>query len=378
MNVAVNSAKTAPQAKMKTTLLTVVNAVTADLVKVNGGGSLVYYKANIGKYWDLSKPTALQFVAVIEKKFAQNNKFHGYFDPKKHHMAPGTLRDFVETRISFDDMVTAFVNSSCEQANLPGRGSLALGHLVMVHYKTTDDAYDSGRFMAVLVGDQGGFEFDTDLQPVDLTSINTSELRHAAMFDLTLFYETFPKNDGDPYLKFITGKSKSTFLRDAFGCGNYIPNKNSVEQVNQAVRDFLDDPAIPTERRLFIVKKVTSYMEAAAKNRIPVSVAEIQDVISESLPAKSDKRNKFSEFVNEGEYTISEHFQPTRSGAALFSNIDIADPEGKYKCTVNLGAISYENNKTDCSVTVDKNLDLIKIPITPSAREEIKKILGEE
>lgn len=355
----------------------VLNAITADLFKVQNG-ALAYYGAKIGKNWDLRKDTALGFVNVIERKFAKNNKFHGYFSPRNQHMAPVVLQSFVDGEIDFEQLVKAFVDSACDEANLPNRGALTLGHLVMVHYKTQSDVDDVGRFLAVLVGKQDGFDFDSDLQPVDLTSINTSELRHAAMFDLTLFKETFPRNDGDAYLKFITGKSRSVFLKDAFGCTDHIPNRDSVEQVSAAVLDFLNDSSIPEARRLKIVDSVTTHLVVAARKNISVSIQDIQKVINDALPLGSNKIDGFSGFVNDGGYTISERFQPTRASALILQNVEIADPKIGFKCSVNLQAISYDHAEDRKAITVDGDLTSINIPLTPQSREILKKILGEK
>jgi nucleoid-associated protein YejK len=353
----------------------VLNAITADLFR-NQNKGLSYYDATIGKSWDLAKDTAIEFVNVIERKFVKNNKFHGYFSADSTHMAPKTLLEFVGGKISFENLVKEFVSNACAEANLPTRGRITMGHLVMVHYKTKNDLDDLGRFLTVLVGKQDGFDFDSDLQPVDLTSINTSELRHAAMFDLTLFKEIYPLNDGDAYLKFITGKSRSAFFKDAFGCADHIPNRDSVEQVNAAILEFLDDPAIPNKRRLLIVEKVTTHLAVAAKNKIAVSIKDVQQVINNSLPLGSDKIDGFVNFVNLGEYSISERFQPTRGTAQLLRNVEITDPHGVFRCSVNLEAISYSDVGNEKLITVDEDLTNIKIPLTPHARSIIKKILG--
>jgi nucleoid-associated protein YejK len=376
MNLPVSPNPVASQPHANLSSLIVINAVTADLFKDNIG-NIPFYDARIGKNWNLENRTAIDFVSVIERKFAKNNKYHGFFDPESYHIAPRTLQQFVDNSIGFDDMVKAFVDNACVEANEVGRGSLTLGHLVMVHYKTQNDVEDAGRFLAVLVGDQGGFEFDSDLQPVDLKSINTSELRHAAMFDLTLFKETYPANDGDAYLKFIAGKSKSAFLQEAFGCGNYIPNKFSVEQVNKAVLDFLDDPIIPGARRLKILSEVTTYLEVAAKKKVAVSIDQIQQVINKSLPPESDKIDHFSGFVNLGDYTISERFQPTRQSAGLLKNVDIADPSGNFKCSVSLEAIGFDGSDDGKIIKVDNNLESITFPLTSQASAIIRQILCE-
>ena len=354
-----------------------LNAITTDLFKTYNQ-SATYYTAKIGKSWDLTKSTAIDFVNVIERKFARNNKFHGYFPSTNKHMAPNTLLEFINGKSSFEKLVEAFIENACYEANLPNRGSLSLGHLVMIYYKTKDDHDDIGRLLAVLVGKQDGFDFDADLQPIDLASINTSELRHAAMFDLTLFKETYPENDGDAYLKFITGKSRSAFFKDAFGCADHIPNRDSVEQVNAAVLDFLDDPSIPSKRRVLIIEKVTNHLSLAAKNNVAVSINDIQQVINSSLPTGSQKTNEFIEFVNTGGYSISERFQPTRSNAQFLKSVEITDPNGIFKCSVNLEAIGYSDTQSEKHIIVDEELTSIKLPLTAHARSIIIQILGKK
>ncbi|QRR30902.1 nucleoid-associated protein [Pseudomonas simiae] len=356
--------------------LLVINAQTADIYKKTLSG-LTFYEAKIGKSWDLTKTTAQEFVTVIERKFARNNKFHGFFSPQSLHMAPITLSEYISQRIDFDAMVKAFVDSACNVANEPGRGALSLGHLVIVHYRTAAEEDDTGRVLAVLVGKKEGFDFDADLQPVDLSSINTSELRHAAMFDLTLFKEIYPKNDGEAYLKFIVGKSRSSFFKEAFGCGDHVPNKDSVEQVNKAVLDFLGSSELGRKQKLIIIESVTEHMALAAKHQKAITIDEIEVIINKKLPVESDKIGKFKEFVNLGGYVVSERFQPTRNDAVALKTIDINDPIGNFRCHVSLESIGYLSAGTSKPVKVDDDLQFITMPLTPEARAAIKQILGE-
>ncbi|MCY1441689.1 hypothetical protein D9M71_580160 [compost metagenome] len=151
-----------------------------------------------------------------------------------------------------------------------------------------------------------------------------------------------------------------------------------MEQVNTAVLAFLDDPSIPAQRRLLIVEKVTSHLATAAKKNIAVSIRDIQQVINGSLPIGSQKIDSFSEFVNLGGYTISERFQPTRLSALSLKSVDITDPLGIFKCSVNLEAISYYDSETGKPIIVDGALQHITLPLTPQASAIIKQILGEK
>ncbi|MEE1917719.1 nucleoid-associated protein [Pseudomonas asiatica] len=189
--------------------------------------------------------------------------------------------------------------------------------------------------------------------------------------------QDFPKNDGEAYLKFITGKSKSAFLKDAFGCEDYIPNQYSIEQVNKAVLDFLDDPSIPSERRLKVLEQVVKHLDAAAKKQGAVSINEIQQVINKQLPLNSKKIDGFSEFVNLGNYIISDRFQPTRQNASYLNSVDITDPHGNFKCNVSLSAIGLGSSDDGKTIRVDRDFQTITLPLTPQAQSIIKQILGE-
>lgn len=355
--------------------LCVIAAQTADMFKSSIGGTS-FYEANLGKKWDLSKQTAKEFINIIERKFARNNKLHGYFSSESPHMAPVILGKYIRQELKFEQVVKEFVDNALLVANEPGRGSLMLGHLVFVHYKDGTEPDDIGRFLAVLVGKQAGFDFNSDLEPVNLTSINTSELRHAAMFDLTLFDIIYPGNDGDSYVKFIAGKSRSDFLRDAFGCGDYIPNKNSVEELNRALQDFLGNSSLKKGLRQAIIESVKDHLAHAASKQLPVTLDEVQQVINKKLPNNAEETDRFKEFVNNGGYTVSAVFQPTRSSAEKIHNVEINDPTGNFKCTVTLGAIGYMSAAEQKPVKVDDNLEYITLPLTTEAREAIRKMLG--
>lgn len=355
--------------------LVVIAAQTADMFKSSIGGAN-FYDAKLGKKWDLSKQTAKEFINIIERKFARNNKLHGYFSSETPHLAPVILGNYIQQELTFEQLVQEFVDNSLLVANEPGRGSLMLGHLVFVHYKDGTEPDDIGRFLAVLVGRQAGFDFNSDLEPINLSSINTSELRHAAMFDLTLFDHIYPGNDGEAYVKFIAGKSKSDFLRDAFGCGNYIPNKNSVEELNRALQDFLGKSELQRKLRQAIMESVQNHLANAASKQSPVTLDEIQQVINKKLPNNADGIDKFKDFVNNGGYTVSAVFQPTRNGAEKITNVEINDPTGNFKCTVTLGSIGYMSAAEQKPVKVDDNLEYITLPLTKEAREAIQKMLG--
>ena len=345
------------------------------MFKTSVGGAS-FYDANLGKTWDLTKPTAKEFIKIIEKKFARNNKLHGFFSAQTKHMAPAKLENYIASKIAFEQLVESFVDSALDIANERGRDNLMLGHLVFVHYKDGTEPDDIGRFLAVLVGKQAGFDFNSDLEPVNLTSINTNELRHAALFDLTLFDLIYPGNDGEAYVKFIAGKSKSDFLREAFGCGDYIPNKDSVEQLNKAIQDFLGASNLQRNQKQTILQSVKDHLAQAASKQVPVTLDEIQHVINKKLPHNVDEIDKFKDFVNNGGYIVSAVFQPTRSSAETMINVEINDPTGNFKCIVTLESIGYMNATEQKPVKVDDNLEYITLPLTPMAREAILKMLG--
>ncbi|MFP5499049.1 MAG: nucleoid-associated protein [Gammaproteobacteria bacterium] len=294
-----------------------------------------------GTVWDLTNETALNFVEKIEEKFRKKNKLHGMFDPKRYHLMPENLKSYLDSKIEFMEFVSVAAASLKSQANDPSKTGLSGGNIIFVHYKTNDE-HDIGRILIVMVGQKSGFEFDANLQPKSLSSIDVNALKQAAYFDLNLFDVGYPANDGeDAYLRFIQGNSKSLFFQDALGCNQSISNKDSAKNVIQAFRDFAKEAEVVRGTKDKIEEQLHQLFikKSHSKENKTITLVEIQNVIDRNLPLDSSIIGKFSRFVNERQYEVSERFEPTTQTAKSLIQLEVRDSSANYECKVKSTAI---------------------------------------
>ncbi|WP_262019985.1 nucleoid-associated protein [Pseudomonas sp. Pse35] len=355
----------------------VVNAaITAELErnpKLTGNP----FDVSMGKPWNLKNQTAIDFIAKIEEKFRRKNKFHGYFSYPTINSTPGNLRAYIDGGdTSFVHAVGQMMQSLKLAGNAVERGNLVGGNVVFVHYKASDETDDHGRFLVVMVAKKSGFDFDSDLQPKKLSPIDTDALRQAALFDLNLFSVSYPKNDGDTYLHFIEGKSKSDFFKEALGCDDAVPNKESVSNLHVAVRAFVAECKLARSQRDKIFEKVVEHLKKRASEKKPTGLSEIQQVIDKELPVGHKHKGKFCIYVNENKYEINSVFEPTTSGAVKGELVDISDLSKNFSCKVKVSSLGYEGS--DKPVLLDDDLSYIRIPLDDEARNSIISAIGKK
>jgi nucleoid-associated protein len=226
------------------------------------------------------------------------------------------------------------------------------------------------------VSKKSGFDFDTDLQPKKLNPIDTDALRQAALFDLNLFAVSYPKNDGDSYLHFIDGKSKSGFFKEALGCEDATPNRESVRNLFEAVNAFVSECGLPRSKREKIVSKVTEHLKQRASEKKPTGLNEIQQVIDKELPVNHVKKGKFCVFVNDNKYQINSVFEPTLPDASKGESVEISDVSKNFSCKVKLSSLGYEGSGKP--VLLDDDLNYIRIPLDDADREAILLKVGKK
>lgn len=334
------------------------------------------FDVSMGKPWDLSNQTALDFIVRIEERFRKKNKFHGYFANPTSSSTPVNLRSYIDAKASFVQTAEQIMIGLKRVGNAVERGNLVGGNVVIVHYKATSDVDDIGRFLVVLVSKKSGFDFDTDLQPKKLNPIDTDALRQAALFDLNLFSVSYPKNDGDSYLHFIDGKSKSGFFKEALGCQDATPNKESVSNLFQAVNAFISECGLPRSKREKIVSKVAEHLKQRASDKKPTGLNEIQQVIDKELPVNHVKKGKFCVFVNEQKYQINSVFEPTLPDASKGESVEISDISRNFSVKVKISSLGYEGSGKP--VLLDDDLGYIRIPLDDDDREAILLKVGKK
>lgn len=335
------------------------------------------FGVSMGKLWDLKNKTAIDFINKIDERFRRKNKFHGYFASPTVNPTPTSLRDYISAnkidfkQASFQMMQSLkFASNSVERTNLVG------GNVVFVHYKATTEADDYGKFLVVMVAKKSGFDFDSDLQPKKLSPIDTDALQQAASFDLNLFATTYPQNDGETYLHFIEGKSKSEFFKEALGCDDAVPNSKSVDNLFTAVKDFVAECKLSRGVRDGVIQKVVEHLKARASKKQPTGLNEIQQVIDKELPVNHEKKGKFCKFVNESGYEINSTFEPTSSHASKGELVEVSDVSKNFTCKVKLSSLGYKGS--DKPVLIDEDLSYIRIPLDDAAKASILAHIGKK
>lgn len=356
--------------------ITVEHAVTAKFER-NRSLEGSPFDPELGLPWDLCNETALKFVQKIEERFRKKNKLHGFFDPKIWHPMPVNLRLYLDKDIDFKELVDTTLVSLEKASNSADKGNLLGGNIVFVHYKNGSPD-DLGRVLVVMVGHKSGFEFDKNLQPKSLSSIDVNALRQAAHFDLNLFDVGYPSNDGcEAYLRFIQGGSKSIFFQGALGCNQSISNKDSARNVIEAFRSFAKESQIVRSARDKIESQVEQLFikRAGAKDNKTITLGEVQDVIDRNLPVGSSNIGKFSRFVNEREYQVSERFEPTPQTAKSLIQVEVRDSNRNYECKIKSTSIGKSGSNKP--VVVDGDYSSIRIKLDADSQKMLKDLLGE-
>lgn len=352
----------------------VVNAITAHLEKEK------IFDFTMGQLWNLTTPVATEFITRIEKKFRRKNKFHNYLvKDTLPNSIPTLLSKFNAGTIIFEKLCKSVMNKLKLNSNNENVVSkLVGGTLVFVHYKSINDADDLGKLLIVMVDKRGAFDFEEgSLQPKRLNPVNTDALRQAAMFDLTLFDECYPDNDGHSYVDFIQGKSQSDVFKDSLGCTLDVDNKRSINEVFRAIEMFVSSNSLGRAVRENADIAVRNFLDIKSRDNVDksVSIDEIQEVIDKCLPKKSKYRTTFKDFVYENEFKIDAQFEPTIYSAKQALTIKLTDEDQNFEIKILRGAIGDENSNKP--VIIGKRNNEVIIRLSPDEFYKLKKYADE-
>ncbi|EML9492507.1 nucleoid-associated protein [Enterobacter ludwigii] len=352
----------------------VVNAITAHLEKEK------IFDFTMGQLWNLTTPVATEFITRIEKKFRRKNKFHNYLvKDSLPNSIPTLLSKFNAGTIIFEKLCKSVMNKLKLNSNNENVVSkLVGGTLVFVHYKSINDADDLGKLLIVMVDKRGAFDFEEgSLQPKRLNPVNTDALRQAAMFDLTLFDECYPDNDGHSYVDFIQGKSQSDVFKDSLGCTRDVDNKRSINEVFRAIEMFVSSNSLGRAVRENADIAVRNFLDIKSRDNVDksVSIDEIQEVIDKCLPKKSKYRTTFKDFVYENEFKIDAQFEPTIYSAKQALTIKLTDEDQNFEIKILRGAIGDENSNKP--VIIGKRNNEVIIRLSPDEFYKLKKYADE-
>ncbi|MDZ7279696.1 nucleoid-associated protein [Pantoea eucrina] len=353
-------------------------ALTATLEIKEGNEGPVFVKS-LGKQWTLKSDDVQQFIQQIEKKFNNKRKIHGVIDKNIVPLSPpGIFNNYLDNPAEFDHFVDSIMELMKREAN-EDKSKLTGGAIVFIHYKITDDIDSDGRLFIIMVDRKGAFNFDDNLIPEKLPSIDIDSLRQAVLVDLTLFRASYPDNSGDPYLHFINGKSRSEFFKRALGCNPKVDNNRSLEQANAAVDSFAATLKLTTVEKVRVKEAVASMLNKKSKDQFDkkVTIEDIEKVINTTLPDNKEVIGKFVPFVNANDFTIDAFFEPSIFSSKSFDEIKICDDDRDYVFTIDVSAISADE-KSNKKVIYDRVNGHLIVKLSDSGIAEIEKIFGSE
>lgn len=353
-------------------------AITATLEKKSGDTGPIFLKS-LGQVWTLGNDDVQQFITQIEKKFNLKRKIHGVIDKNVMPLSPPRLFiDYLEQGSSFEYFVDSMMELMKREANSE-KTNLVGGAIIFIHYKVDQDQESDGRLFIIMVDRKGVFNFDDNLIPEKLPSIDIDSLRQAVLVDLTLFRACYPENSGEPYLHFISGKSRSEFFKRALGCNPKIDNNRSIEQVNVAIADFSETVKLSTNERIKIREAIAALLSKKSKdpNDKKVTIEDIEKVINFTLPDNSNALGKFVSFVNANDYSIDDFFEPSNSSSKNFDEIKITDDDNDYTFNVGVDAIG-EDESSGKKVIYDRNNGQLIVKLSRSGILEVEKTIAKK
>lgn len=305
------------------TPLVVINAIAAEVNKRDGR-----FDFEFGDVWDNGNAHALNFVQEIEKKFSRKSKTYGFLSVDKgRNSIPTLLTNFNSGDEGvFESTTKSMMERLKSSLNEDGRGNTQVGHMVFVHYCNEGEEEDLGRLLVVMVDKKDVFDFGEGLVPKRFKSIDVDTLRQAVLYDLTLFDSVYPdhvaEHQDKAYLRFISGRSKGQFFREALGTNDMIDNTVSVSSIFDAIEGFAKTLGL----RGAHIRKLQGEVELLINDKKgeQISVNSIARRVIANLPEGHDDSTteNFVEYINENGFKISEIFDVTRGQLQKATNIE--------------------------------------------------------
>ncbi|EJQ9332481.1 nucleoid-associated protein [Salmonella enterica] len=321
------------------------NALTATLDVVQGDAGPKFV-ANTGAPWTLDVDDVKAFLEQIERKFKLKRKNHSFITKNDLPFSSATLlRNYNSDKITFPKLVESFMNNLKNEAAL-SKTKPAGGAVIFIHYHKDNEEESSGRIFVIMVNNSNVFNFDDNLVPRKLPSIDIDALRQAALIDLTLFEASYPETDGEPYVQFITGKSSSNFFKAALGCTEELDNNKSIEDVKRALIDFSGHLNLSPITKVKLLQSFSQLMAEKNKSQTnkTITLKELEQIVDKALPEDSKGKGKFEQFALLGEYKINEYFEPSRVSQKQFEKVTLKDSDNEYDCNISVGIISDDIN----------------------------------
>lgn len=237
----------------------------------------------------------------LRKIYTTTAQGYGIFNADEDtHAFPRMLREYRAGTRTFLQFSTGTLNVIA--ARMADEQFATGGYALFLRY---DDSGREWMMVGMLKLRPGTSVNDETLELEDTVSLDLDHLHEAARVDLTKWQE-----DQQPYLSFIkkrSGQDVSNYFRSALGCTDYTDSKHHTEKIKKALEDFFAQKEWSRDQRQAAKKTFVELCEAHNEAGNPVNLDSLSAVIDTQEPSA------FASFVREGNYPVSNVFQPAKS-----------------------------------------------------------------
>jgi nucleoid-associated protein len=237
----------------------------------------------------------------LRKIYTSSAQGYGIFNADENvYPFPRLLREHREGAKSFVELTQNTL--SLIAAKMADEHFATGGYVLFLRY---DDVGHEWMMIAMLKLRPGTSVNDETLELMETVSLDLDHLHEAARVDLTKWQE-----NQQPYLSFIkkrAGQDVSSYFRGALGCTDYTDSKHHTEKIKKALEDFFVERQWTREQKQVAKKTFVELCEAHVQAGDPVNLDALSAVIDTQEPAS------FATFVREGDYPVSNVFQPAKS-----------------------------------------------------------------
>ena len=297
--------------------------------------------------WDVNDKYVIEFVNEADRKIRKKVKGHGTIKyPFINKSLAQTLESHrVRDDSSFYEMVKSIqLNSPLHLSATRAQTKLVL---IFLHYKNslidTDGNETSNKeyCLVVLLKDKTALQFSDNGTPLSTNIIDFDDVMQAATFNLDKFDNDIAlKQNTD--ISFISGVTE--YFKDFFDAKDVIQNKESVDNVLKAIRDFVDELELSRVQSEKVESVIRARIQENNRKKFSTKLSEVSSAIHNTVKdmdvydEENDNHielninaNSFEEYVQEHDYKINEEFNVGNSDLETLEFITLDTDVGNLK-----------------------------------------------
>ncbi|TEW56048.1 nucleoid-associated protein YejK [Psychromonas sp. RZ22] len=302
-------------------------------------------------------PSIEQFVMDLHRNYqSKSNKAYAYFadESEKSPLFQRALTEELNGEldfVGFSQQAAARLVEELKKHDFAEEGVL----LISKYSWTTSDYL----FIALLQNNQS-ISVNENLELKVSQHIETSKIQLVARIDLTLLKRSPEANRYISFIKGRVGRKVSDFFLDMMGAKEGFDAKVQNQGLLQAVEEFCEKQALPTEEKQAVREVTSNYCKEQLKEGQDIDLS----TLSNEFESTSSLEGSFYDFVSE-DYQLEENFPADRSLVRKLT---------KYVGQGGGMSISFDQKHLGSSVKYDEASDTLTIQgIPPNLREQLKR-----